>query len=146
VLTGGLIAIFAFVLAMGWDIWKTWRDRRRRDRAVLQASLAEVEAIRATVQNNQNLVEHEPETLPQHLINPLDPFESGFWELVRLDPPAMLLKRLPHSHRSGTLREGRIKLGRDDPEPGVVSREQPSAGLVHPSATEVRRVAQAVSG
>lgn len=93
VLTGAALVILGFVLAIGWDVLKTRRVTRRRDVSLLTAARAEVKAIQSTVQNNQNLIERELQVLTeqQHLLNPLDPVEGGFWDVVKLDPPRWLL-------------------------------------------------------
>jgi hypothetical protein len=60
--------------------------------------LAEVRSIKATAQNDLNLVQSE---LAQFstigagsagLANPVDPVEGGFWDIVKLNPPRALLR------------------------------------------------------
>jgi hypothetical protein len=85
-------SLLGFVLAMAWDLYKERRERGRRDDAVLFAPKAEIDSIAATVKNNQALVRRELGILPgQHLINPLDPIEGGFWDVVKLNPPQVFL-------------------------------------------------------
>jgi hypothetical protein len=95
-LTGGAIAVFAFLLAIVWDVLKSERERGRRDRAVIAASDAEISTLSVMVLNNRNLVLMELNLLRKGkaagLTNPLDPIPSGFWDLVKLDPPQALLR------------------------------------------------------
>jgi hypothetical protein len=94
ILSGGAIAIFAFVLAVGWDVLRARRERTQRDRALLTAALAETEATIATASNDLGLVQRELGLLAkdQRLLNPLDPIEGGFWDAIKLDPPAALFE------------------------------------------------------
>lgn len=94
--TGGAVAAFGFALAMAWDSLKSRREQGRREKALLVAARGEIAAIRSTIQNNQNLVMSELSLLDQgkHLINPLDPVEGGFWDIVKLNPPPALVRKL----------------------------------------------------
>lgn len=94
--TGGAVAGFGFALAMAWDLLKSRREEGRREKALLVAAREEIAAICGTVQNNQNLVVSELSLLDQgkHLINPLDPVEGGFWDIVKLNPPPALVRKL----------------------------------------------------
>jgi hypothetical protein len=94
ILTGGGIAIFAFVLAWIWDVIKSRRDARRRDKSVLVSARAEIDSLIATVTNNLNLVRSELELLEEDksLVNPLDPVAGGFWEVVRTNLPESLIR------------------------------------------------------
>ncbi len=95
-LSGGGLTLFGFLLAMGWDLLKTERGNRQREKSLFQAALAEVTAVSATVTNNQIYVRKELDLLsqqtPQHLINPLDPVPGGFWDVVKLNPPRTFVR------------------------------------------------------
>jgi hypothetical protein len=92
VISGGVVAVFSFAIARGWDVLGTRRDRWTREKAVLLAIREEIRANRERAVNNQQLVMKELALLKQdrRLINPFDPLGEGFWELVRLDPPRSL--------------------------------------------------------
>jgi len=93
VLSGGIIAIGSFSLAVARDAYRRHQDRRAKDRAVLAAIGEEVSANLRTAENNRNLVRTELQLIEQNMrhLNPLDPLEAGFWELVKLDPPRGLV-------------------------------------------------------
>jgi len=86
------VAIFAFLLATGRDQYRLRRERDLRDRSVVAAIREEVRANRGLLENNQELLLRELKLLVRHerLVNPLDPLGTGFWELVKLDPPLVL--------------------------------------------------------
>jgi hypothetical protein len=93
VLSGGAVALVAFAVAWARDEYVRHRQRRQKDRAVLAAIAEEVAANLRIAENNRNLIRHDLGLLDQgrSLVNPLDPLELGFWELVKLDPPRGLL-------------------------------------------------------
>ncbi len=94
ILGGGVVAIFAFALAMAWDVIRFRREQRQRDRAVLQCALAEIDTLLGILQNNLNLVEKELSLISDKqkmLLNPLDPVTSGFWDLVKIHMPQAFL-------------------------------------------------------
>jgi hypothetical protein len=93
ILTGGGIAVFAFFLALLWDVVKAGRERKRRDKALLVSVRAEIESLIATVANNLNLVKTELQMLKTgtRLLNPLDPVAGGFWDVVRVNLPDALV-------------------------------------------------------
>ncbi len=94
-LVGGF-TLFGFLLAIGWDLLKTERGNRQREKSLFQAATAEVAAVSATVTNNQNLVRQELDLLsqqsPRHLVTPLDPVPGGFWDVVKLNPPRTFVR------------------------------------------------------
>jgi hypothetical protein len=93
---GGLLAIFAFLLAIAWDEYKAYRDAGRRDDALFATAEDEIDAIAATARNDLALVMEDLGLLaldpPLSLENPLDPIESGFWDVMKLNPPRALLR------------------------------------------------------
>ncbi len=95
-LLGGGLTLFGFVLAMGWDLLKTERGNRQREKSLFQAATAEVAAVSATVTNNQKLVRSELDLLsqqpPRHLVSPLDPVPGGFWDVVKFNPPRTFVR------------------------------------------------------
>jgi hypothetical protein len=93
ILTGGGIAVFAFFLALLWDVVQAGRERKRRDKALLVSVRAEIESLIATVANNLNLVKTELQMLKTgtRLLNPLDPVAGGFWDVVRVNLPDALV-------------------------------------------------------
>jgi hypothetical protein len=89
IISGGIVAIIAFLLAVAWDTLKYRRDAGRHDRAVLAAILMELAANLPVVEKNQKDITEELDRLAkdQWLLNPLEPLESGFWNLAKLNPP-----------------------------------------------------------
>src|SRR4051812_25403465 len=96
VVGGGIVAVGAFALATARDELTRRRDRRRQERSVLTAILEEIAANKQTATNNRELVRHELNLLDegQRLLNPLDPLELGFWDLVKINPPEALISDL----------------------------------------------------
>jgi hypothetical protein len=96
ILIGAGLTLFGFLLAMAWDLVKVQRERNQRDESILRAARDEVDAVQATVTNNRNLIQTElgylGEQPPTHLVNPLDPLEGGFWDVVKLNPPRALVR------------------------------------------------------
>jgi hypothetical protein len=92
------VAVAAFVLATARDEFVRYRQRRDKDRATLAAIAEEVAANIRTAENNRNLVRHELQQLipnGERILNPLDPLELGFWEIVKIDPPQALIHDTP---------------------------------------------------
>ncbi len=79
-----------FVLAVGWEMVRNALTRARRDAAVLEAAIAEIDAARATAANNQQLARDDMSVVKSKgddIVNPLDPVEGGFWDVIKYDPP-----------------------------------------------------------
>lgn len=95
ILSGGIVAMFAFSLAMAWDVLRSRREQKQRDDAVLTFAKTEIDALLGIVQNNQKLVERELQLLRNKnklLQNPLDTVDSGFWDIVKVQTPQVLLR------------------------------------------------------
>lgn len=95
VVTTGAVAVGAFLLATAREEYNRNRERRQKDSAVLGAIVEEVAANLSTASNNRELVRTELESLDREgkkILNPLDPLELGFWDLVKLQPPAGLVR------------------------------------------------------
>jgi hypothetical protein len=90
------LVVLGFALAEIGALLRGWLGSRKRDKALVRAARDEVSSLIAVVQNNQALVQRELGLLaqqqPQHLVNPLDPIPTGFWEAVRWNPPRQLAK------------------------------------------------------
>jgi hypothetical protein len=82
-------AILAFLLALAWDMVKYRRDIGHRDRSKVAAIRTELEMNLKVVEHNQRQVIEEIEKLThrKRLLNPLEPLETSFWTLVKLNPP-----------------------------------------------------------
>lgn len=93
ILTGALVAVFAFILATVRDELRYRRDRRQREKAVLAAMREEIASIRETSEANQHALADEIEALQnqRQRLNPLDPLASGLWELARVEMPRVLI-------------------------------------------------------
>jgi hypothetical protein len=90
--SGGAVAILAFLLARTWDMVKYTRDIGRRDRATVSAIRTELEMNLTVIERNQEQVAEEISKLAARkwLLNPLEPLETGFWTLVKLNPPRVV--------------------------------------------------------
>lgn len=84
---GGIV--LGFVLATAREAWRHRRDTARREKAVLAAVREELLANQQLLRNNQALLSTELEDLKrgQRSLNPLDPLEGGFWDLVKIEMP-----------------------------------------------------------
>jgi hypothetical protein len=71
------------------DTLKYRRNAGRHDYAVLAAIRMELSANLPVVEKNQKDVGEELDRLAkgEWLLNPLEPLESGFWNLAKLNPP-----------------------------------------------------------
>ncbi|HEV3095082.1 MAG TPA: hypothetical protein VGY30_11280 [Solirubrobacteraceae bacterium] len=89
IISGGIVAIIAFLLAAAWDTLKYRRDVGRHDRAVLASIRMELAANLPVVEKNQKDIAQELNRLAkgEWLLNPLEPLEAGFWNLAKLNPP-----------------------------------------------------------
>lgn len=90
ILPGAIAVLIGFLLATSRDELKAYREQGRRDRAVLRAIREEIDANRGLLTNNQALVKQELKDLAAtgaRTVNPLDPVQSGFWDLVKRDLP-----------------------------------------------------------
>lgn len=88
IISGGIVAIIAFLLAVAWDTLKYRRDVGRHDRAALAVIRMELVANLSVVEKNQKDVAEELRRLAkgEWLLNPLEPLEAGFWNLAKLKP------------------------------------------------------------
>ncbi|MFL5782443.1 MAG: hypothetical protein ACJ760_14095 [Thermoleophilaceae bacterium] len=96
IVSGGVVAVFSFGIARGWDVYTTTNRRVKRDRAVVAALEQELKSDREITANNRELVRHELKLIGTgsstlRLLNPLDPVASGWWDLIRLEPPRGLV-------------------------------------------------------
>src|SRR4051794_15911044 len=91
-ITGALVAGLAFVLATARDEFVRRREAQLKDTNVVQAIREEIEVNQTLVQSHQRLIQREVALLEnnQRLVNPLDPLATGFWEIVKFNPPANL--------------------------------------------------------
>jgi hypothetical protein len=95
VLTGGLIALLSFGLAVLWDSYKHRRDQRGRQQAGLVGFNEEMLGNHRAAENTLNLLGHERHSRQKQeikaLINPLSQLEHGAWPIARVDLPSELL-------------------------------------------------------
>jgi hypothetical protein len=90
------VAVVGLILREVWQAWRTRRDRRTRDKAVLSALLREVSIVRgaalailADLARELALVQSEA----RWRLKPLIAVPSTVYDTVKVDPPASLLKQ-----------------------------------------------------
>jgi hypothetical protein len=94
IISGGIVAIIAFLMATARDTLKDKRDVGRRDHAMLTAIQRELAASLPIINHNQKQVTEELECLKSEgkwLLNPLELLESGFWNFARLNLPRSIM-------------------------------------------------------
>ena len=94
--SGVLATTIGFVLTMIWDLWKTWRTERKRDRDVVRAILSECEENVTIAQTNTTMLRLELKLLSGQtfLISTAVPFKTGLWETLRPNMPRKLLSNI----------------------------------------------------
>ncbi|HEY3960378.1 MAG TPA: hypothetical protein VGL68_07700 [Solirubrobacteraceae bacterium] len=97
IISGGTVAIIAFLLAAAWDTLKDKRNVGRRDHAMLTAIQRELAANLLIVNHKQEQITQELEQLSKGtwLLNPLEPLDIGFWNFARLNLPRSIMIDTP---------------------------------------------------
>jgi hypothetical protein len=87
------LVVLGFVLAELGAWWRDSRTNAARERTLLKAAVDEVASVTATATNDRNILQRELQLVAkqQHVVNPLDPIPTGFWEAIRWSPPRRLL-------------------------------------------------------
>ena len=91
--SGVFATLIGFVLTMIWDVWKTSRTEKKRDKAILKALQHECEENATVALQNGALFDQELQVLAEgkFLIVAMVPFKSGLWEVLRPSIPTKLL-------------------------------------------------------
>lgn len=94
ILAGGLIAIFAFCLAVAWDVWRLKKVQGHRDEAVLRALRAELHTNARRLAVDLARLAEELALLPKdrHLVEPLSTLATSAMRLAQINPPEALLR------------------------------------------------------
>lgn len=89
-LTGALMATVGFLVAMGREAQQRRAEQRQQDKNTIGAIRDEIEINRELVRSHRHLIEQELDLLDngQRLVNPLDPLATGFWDIVKFNPPS----------------------------------------------------------
>ncbi len=99
-MAGGLIgfvpALIILILTIVWDIYKSRRESKERDDAVLSAIKEEVLSNIETLDINISVAEGEIEGIKERkgiLTNPVISLEYGAWDLVKMHLPKKLRQK-----------------------------------------------------
>lgn len=90
-------ALVGFAVRAFYDGWKERRKAKRRDRQVLAALVRELSVLQGLVSSNRTIVNNELALMHETsgesmLLTPLTPLPTGAYDLVRSNPPAVLLE------------------------------------------------------
>ena len=91
-LTGALMASVGFLIATARESWQRRAEQREQDDNTIGAIRDEIEINRELVRSHRHLIERELELLDngQRMVNPLDPLATGFWDIIKFNPPSNL--------------------------------------------------------
>ena len=92
-LSGVAATLLGFILTMLWDLWKAGTEARERERSVLSAISEELVANKSALDEDLALLSLELSFLAQqkHIVQPLIPMKTGFWELAKVHFPRKVL-------------------------------------------------------
>lgn len=91
--SGSLATLLGFVLTILWDSYKYYRDRKKRDRAILEALRLEVIGNIGLLRENQDLVKRELEFVKEKksIVQPLAPLHEHMWQVLAMNMPDKLI-------------------------------------------------------
>jgi len=94
-ISGVIATLIGFALTLIWDIYKSRRDKEQKDGAILRAMKHEFEENLEISKYNKSLLEEELKIIDQkkEIVPPLLLLKSGFWDLLKINLPAILLKQ-----------------------------------------------------
>ena len=126
VLSGGLVALVSFGLAVLWDFIKHRRDQRERQIAALRGFREEMLGNYRAAENTLNLLGSELDSRQKRemkmLVNPLSHLEHGAWPITRVALPGgdqALLDPRRHRDRATGAAQRTEALERDRRRAGV---------------------------
>jgi hypothetical protein len=92
-ITGGILVIVGFALAIGWEAWKDARETAQRDKALNDVIASDLAINKTHLEFSLKLLNQELEVLPKGLsvVQPLPVLQDSFWDIVKLNPPTDLL-------------------------------------------------------
>ncbi len=79
--------IVGFALTMIWDFCKFKREIRSREKALLNVIQYELNENINILDNNEAIIKQELQVLSNHksVVQPLMPFQHGFWDLLKVN-------------------------------------------------------------
>jgi hypothetical protein len=92
-LSGLIATIIGFILTMVWDLWKTYRDKRSKDKVVYKLILDVLKENKKVISDNNYILNEELQLLPQRqfALVPLYYLNNEFWEIIKFNVPKELL-------------------------------------------------------
>jgi hypothetical protein len=92
-LTGGILVLVGFALAVGWEVWKDDREVGRRDKALNAVVTSDLKINKTQVEFSLKLLSEELAALAEDrsVVQPLPVLQDRFWDVVKLNPPTDLI-------------------------------------------------------
>jgi hypothetical protein len=92
--SGSLATLVGFLLTIAWDYWKTSKQDKRRDRAILATLKCEILENIEILNSNKTVISSEQNLLTEkkHSIIVLAPFRLAITEILRVHIPDSILK------------------------------------------------------
>jgi hypothetical protein len=92
--TGGLLVIIGFVLAIAWDGWKDHRETTEQNKALNRVVASDLSVNKTHVEFVLKFLNAELEALKEgkSVVQPLPLLQDSFWEIVKLHPPSDLIE------------------------------------------------------
>jgi len=93
-LSGAAIAIFSFLLAMAWDMFKFYREAGEQEKVVFSLLQEELSTNIAILETNQAILQKELDIIDQSrmTLETLVLLKTGFWDMAKIHPPKKLQK------------------------------------------------------
>lgn len=92
-ITGGILVLVGFLLAVGWETWKDEREVARRDKALNELVTSDLKINKTHVEFSLKLLNEELAVLAKDMsvVQPLPVLQDSFWDVVKLNPPTDLI-------------------------------------------------------
>jgi hypothetical protein len=93
-LSGVVVTILAFLLTIGWEVYKSRRETQEREVNVLRALNEELNENKTISERNIEMLRQELTALKEHktIVEPLRLLKIGFWDIAKVNLPKSLLK------------------------------------------------------
>ena len=91
--SGVLATLLGFGLTIIWDSIKYYRDRKKKDEAILSTLHHEIQGNIDILRRNKELVNNELESLKsrKYYITPLSPLHESMWRIIGINMPKKLV-------------------------------------------------------